>query len=140
MMFPGAEEVIAGARHLDRVQPFWRSLISPGDLDMTNGCRCVMGQVYGIRENSHPQMINAFSTEWKTARAELGEATVGTYNIYPHTLGFSIPESIWRDKSLYPYVPTDYESQHEDREPYEQFFWDHLERMWLSIIKGEWTY
>lgn len=41
-----AERVAAGAAWLDEHQPGWDHLIDLGRLDMSDGCLCVLGQVY----------------------------------------------------------------------------------------------
>jgi hypothetical protein len=41
-----AERVAAGAAWLDEHEPGWETLMNVLDLDMSVGCRCVLGQLY----------------------------------------------------------------------------------------------
>lgn len=42
------ERVRAGVAWLDENQPRWRDRVSVNDLEMANGCRCVLGQLFEV--------------------------------------------------------------------------------------------
>lgn len=59
-----AKRIRRGAALLDEQEPGWRDRICPGDLEMENCARCIVGQACGLDEMLAPELFSERLEGW----------------------------------------------------------------------------
>jgi hypothetical protein len=66
MLFSTTTRAAQGARFLDGFTPGWADEIDPQQLDIADGDRCVLGQLYGHYGYGVDEIVHAHPSDWSS--------------------------------------------------------------------------
>lgn len=103
--------VARGAEWLDATKPGWERLVDLAELDLSNGCRCVLGHVF--REEGEQDSTSGYG--WVTWEME------------------SLPPGFCNGGD-YGFASADEDTQHSEDQRAQ--FWSALDEAWIALIKS----
>jgi hypothetical protein len=138
------ERIRNGAAWLDENQPGWRDTVVIVDLDLSEVCRCVLGQVFTplvaaeLSRLGHDPDLDVLNSD--DYRDETGQYE-GYLNGYSYVVGNDwegtvLAEAEARELAFDSLLWTTDESGTPVPPPYD---YDDMTREWRGFLKGEWT-